>query len=383
MRRILTALVLVATLTTTAASTVAAAPPREPVPRRGPAAPTAEGPHGVGITTFTAADPARPGRTLTFDAWYPTAQGTTTGSPGSLDLLVTQLALPGVRRDATPIRRRSPLVVFSHGSGGVRYQSWFLLQALASHGYVVVAPDHAGNTSLDPLFGTVDPFPVVAANRPRDVSFAIDVALGRSATAGDLLAGTVDPSRVAVAGHSFGGFTALAVAGGYQTYAPDERVDAIMPIAAASGLLTDDELAAIDVPTLLLSGTDDVTVPLAAAAERPWAEISARPAWRVDVQRAGHNSFTNVCDLLAALQDAGLPAPLLAFLVSSAEEGCAPGLIPIDEAHRLTVRYALAFLRTTIGHDARWAHLLSPRWAERHDLPVDVLARPGPLRRPA
>ena len=44
-----------------------------------------------------------------------------------------------------------------------------------------------------------------------------------------------------------------------------------------------------DVPTLLLSGTDDVTVPLSTAAERPWAEISARPAWRVDVRRAGQN----------------------------------------------------------------------------------------------
>ena len=71
------------------------------------------------------------------------------------------------------------------------------------------------------------------------------------------------------------------------------------------------------------------------------------------------------------------------FLVSSAEEGCAPELIPIDEAHRLTVQDALAFLRTTIGHDARWAHLLSPQWAERHDLPVDVLERPGPRRRAA
>ena len=292
----------------------------------------AEGPHGVGLTTFMASDAARDGRTLTFDVWYPTEPDTTTGTPASIDLLVTQLALPGVRRDAEPLsaRERFPLVVFSHGSGGVRFQSWFLLQALASHGYVVIAPDHAGNTSLDSLSGTTDPFDVVARNRPRDVSFAIDQALGRSADRADLLAGTVDPRRIAVMGHSFGGFTALAVAGGYQGWGPDERVDAIVPIAAASGLLSDAELAAVDVPTLLLAGTHDVTVPLASAAERPWAEISARPAWRVDMQRAGHNSFTNVCDLLAALQDAGLPPALLEFLVSSAEEACAPELIPID-----------------------------------------------------
>ena len=355
----------------------AGARPSEP-PGRTP--PGADGPQGVGLTTFEADDPARPGRTLTFDVWYPTEPDTASGAPAALPLMVTELALPGVRRDADPVHRPSPLVVFSHGSGGVRYQSWFLLQALAANGYVVIAPDHAGNTALDPIFGTTDPFPVVAANRPRDVSFAIDQALAHSASPGDLLAGTVDPTRIAVGGHSFGGFTALAVAGGYQGWGPDERVDAIIPIAAASSLLTDEELAAIDVPTLLLAGTHDETVPLAAAAERPWDLISSRPAWRVDVHDAGHNSFTNVCDLLAALEGAGLPPALLGFLVGSAEEGCAPELIPIDEAHELTVQYTLAFLRTTIGHDARWKRYLDPGWAERSGLPVTVQARNGPRR---
>jgi predicted dienelactone hydrolase len=380
MRRKVCALVLVlagvASPTGSAAGAVSIGDP----PGRTP--PGADGPYEVGLTTFTAADPARPGRALTMDVWYPSDAGSSSGSPASLDLLVTDIALPGVRRDADVAPgERFPLVVFSHGSGGVRFQSWFLLQALASHGYVVVAPDHAGNTSLDLLMGTSEPFPVVASNRPRDVSFAIDQMLARSSEPTDLLAGAVDGSRIAVAGHSFGGFTALAVAGGYGGLAPDERVDAIIPIAAASGALSDAELAAVDVPTLLLAGVSDETVPLDAAAERPWAEISGSPAWRVDVDRAGHNSFTNVCDLLDALVGAGLPPTLLAFLVSSAEEACAPSLIPIEDAHRLTVQYSLAFLRTTIGHDSRWQHYLAAQWAERNGLPVTVLARPAGQRR--
>ena len=63
------------------------------------------------------------------DVWYPSDAGTSSGSPASLDLLVADIALPGVRRDAdVATGQRFPLVVFS-GSGGVRFQSWFLLRA--------------------------------------------------------------------------------------------------------------------------------------------------------------------------------------------------------------------------------------------------------------
>ena len=87
-----------------------------------------------------------------------------------------------------------------------------------------------------------------------------------------------------------------------------------------------------------------------------------------------------MCDLLAALENAGLPPALLEFLISAAEEACAPELIPIDEAHELTVQYVLSFLRTTVGPDARWQHYLSPGYAERNDLPVTVFERRGPNR---
>src|ERR1041384_5814495 len=47
----------------------------------------------------------------------------------------------GVR--AAPLRAgRWPLVLCSHGNGGSRHQNAFQTEHLASHGYVVTAPDH-------------------------------------------------------------------------------------------------------------------------------------------------------------------------------------------------------------------------------------------------
>src|SRR5205085_2610811 len=37
----------------------------------------------------------------------------------------------------------APLVIFSHGLHGMAAQSTFLTRALADHGYLVIAPDHA------------------------------------------------------------------------------------------------------------------------------------------------------------------------------------------------------------------------------------------------
>ena len=272
------------------------------------------------------------------------------------------------------MKRPSPLVVFSHGSTTTRFEAWFLMESLAGHGYVVIAPDHAGNTLPDLLSGRAQPSQTIARERPLDVSFAIDQAIARSADPTDLLARTVDGSRVAVVGRSFGGFTALATASGFRDVPPDDRVDAIVPIAASSQWLSDQELAAVKVPILLLSGTKDETVPLSTAAERPWSITASRPAWRVDLEGAGHNSFTNICDMLDPLRNAGLPSVVIDGL---AEEGCSPDLIPVDDAHRLTEHFVLAFLRTTLDHHPWSQRLLSPQFARRHHLPVEVEVRTG------
>jgi predicted dienelactone hydrolase len=329
----------------------------------------------VGLSTVRMVDPARADRTLTVDIWYP-ADKRSDAPTASLDLVFARLPLPGVLAGPEAARGSFPLVVFSHGNGGVRFQSWFLMQALASHGFVVAAPDHAGNTAIDAIAGTSDPIAVAAANRPRDVSFVIDQMLARDRVPADPLHRRIDEGDIAVAGHSFGGFTALATAGGFLDYRPDPRVDAIVPVAPATFGLTDEQLASIDVPTLLMGGTSDTVVPIEPGIVRAWDLISGRPEYRVDLLAAGHNSFTNVCDIRDAYVAAGVGQPILGFVEEQAEDGCAPELLPIDEAHRVTDLYVVSFLTEELLGPSRYGRYLTTRYAERHDLPVDLLVKP-------
>lgn len=370
MRRVLVSLVMVVSTVTALVSPVVASPPPPP---------DGYGPWAVGFQEVEVVDTARGDRTLPVDVWYPVDADDTAGvPPAELDLFVTDHPLDRALDSPEPSAAGPfPLVVFSHGSGGFSAQSWTLLERLTSQGFVVLAPDHVGNTALDGFFGTTDPFPVVAANRPRDISFVIDAALAWTADPASPFAGVIDGDHIGVAGHSFGGFTALAVAGGFADYQPDERVDAIMPIAAAAGLLSADEVAAIDEPTFLLSGTSDITVPLVPNTTETWATISSKEAYRADIIDGGHNSFTNVCDLVDILLDAGLPPSLVAVLIAQAEEGCAPELIDIDEAQRLMSLYATAFFRSTLGPDARFQRYLNPTYADRQGLAVDYFVRRG------
>src|SRR5262249_6011106 len=143
-------------------------------------------------------------------------------------------------RDATPRPGVRPLVVFSHGYGGHRRQSTFLCTHVASHGYLVAACDHTGNTVFDvaqqaitarsgrALQGFGDTLRTFAAARPADVGALLDRLL--DGLAGDL-GRLVDRDRIGMSGHSFGGWTTLVVT------AQDRRIRAALPLAPAGGAL--------------------------------------------------------------------------------------------------------------------------------------------------
>ena len=140
---------------------------------------------------------------------------------------------------------------------------------------------------------------------------------------------------------------------------------AVVAQAPATGLISDEGLESITIPTLLLSGTRDRTTPVAQNTERPWELISGRPLIRVDIIDGGHQSFTDVCDyqaLVPELPDA--PAVLVAFIEEFAVEGCAPLLIDIEVAHEIIDTYTLAFLQRYVAGDTEAEAYLTPEYAE-------------------
>jgi predicted dienelactone hydrolase len=84
----------------------------------------------------------------------------------------------GAGGEDAPVRRgRHPVIVFSHGSCGLPTESTYYTTALASRGFVVVAPTHPGNTADDGLATCIGMFVDSALNRFPDVQTTIDAIL--------------------------------------------------------------------------------------------------------------------------------------------------------------------------------------------------------------
>jgi predicted dienelactone hydrolase len=313
--------------------------------------PDEPGPYGVGHLVTEVVDPARDNRTLPVDIWYPTAPDATGEATryvlaGDIGL-DAELARDGVEAADGPF----PLIVFSHGSGGIRSQSVFLTETLTSHGFVVASADHIGNTTLDSLTGSGVPQAQSAADRPADVVLVIDDALARNDDPSSVLAGTIDPERIGLTGHSFGGFTALAATTPVPDGAIEPRIDVIVPIAPASSPFSEEQLTAITLPTLLVGGTEDTTTPIDPEITHPWELLGGDVVERVDLEGVGHMAFSEICAISDELTALG-QADLIAYIEDFSDGACGPDAVPIENVHRLTNRYVVAFfLRELAGAD--------------------------------
>jgi predicted dienelactone hydrolase len=121
-----------------------------------------------------------------------------------------------------------PLIVFGHGYALTPAAYAGLLRAWAEAGYVVAAPVFPLGNANAP--GGPDESDLV--NQPRDMSLVITRMLDLNSRKNGVLSGRIDPSRIAVAGHSDGAETALAVA--YDRRYRDRRIRAAIVLSGAA-----------------------------------------------------------------------------------------------------------------------------------------------------
>ena len=322
----------------------------------------------VGVRTLMLADASRLNaagtgpRPVTVEVYYPSTPGAVAGVPEDIAKVLGIDIVPTPSfRDVDRAPGTFPLILFSHGNGGIRFQSLFFCAHLASHGYVVVTPDHHGNTFVDQLLGIVDP--ASAVNRPRDLSFLIDQFLAFDAEPGNFFEHAIDADRIGVSGHSFGGYTSFALAGGSFALGTftDPRVKAILPQAPATSVFPDAFFATVTVPTLIIGGSIDETTPFASQQQRPFDLLLPGPTvvGLAQIVEGGHFTFSDFCEV---------PRNLLSF-IGGFDEACEPRHLPWRHAHDIVGHLALNFFDGVLRGDPDALARLDPaRLAPVEDL---------------
>lgn len=262
--------------------------------------PTRAGKLAVAVTTVDAVDGSRGDRTLPVEIWYPAR---------------------GAGRDVKPLPRRYPLVLIAHGYCGSRLYYDYLAPHLASHGFIVAAPDFtgvtreacdAGNVRLDDL--------------PLDLSF---VARELHDAAGPLgkWARRVKGSATGLVGNSLGGIAVVEAA------RMDSSFTAIVGLAPAVTADSAPPLVGLTPRRawMIVGATGDNVVSFAAWTE-PFFEGLPPPAFLVRFTGGSHTGFS--------------------------DENPETTPDPRQAQHDVTNRYATPFLLKYLAHKNKFARNL-------------------------
>lgn len=230
-----------------------------------------------------------------------------------------------VQENVQPASGTHPFVALSHGFGGNWRNQLWLAHALAQQGYIVAATDHPGTTSM-----MMDK--AIAAKlwlRPDDIRRVISAIQNKQSDVG-----TIAPGKIGAIGHSLGGWTVLALAGGrfdtqqfekdclthtelascivYQKMgiqqeaqantllgqsARDLRVTAVvsLDLGFARGF-TSQSLSAIDIPALVISaGQPDPQLPARVESYFMAQQMPEQRTRYLEINDASHFSFMQLC----------------------------------------------------------------------------------------
>ena len=243
---------------------------------------------------------------------------------------------------------KTPVIVFSHGLASRPEDFATLGEHLASYGYLVIMPQHPGSdfqqaqALLSGLSREVF-YKNEFLDRPKDVSYVLDELERRNQRE---FSGRLDLTSVGIIGHSFGGTTALLVAGaefdwqnlkqecGPSNYPNtslflqcqaldlpqdqyafrDKRITSVFTLnPVTSALFGREGLAKVKIPVVLLAGSFDPAAPAVLEQMRTFPWLGSADKYLVLSDGQAHIDFSQldagISDLLGSMGDLTLPSP--------------------------------------------------------------------------
>ena len=201
-----------------------------------------------------------------------------------------------------------PLVIFSHGFHGRNTQSEFLMRAIAQAGYLVIAPNHSDAALTGSQAGSHVSSQSISQSRSKEsfrqpenwsdatyIDRRDDITKLVSALHCDAnFESLIDWKRIALAGHSLGGYTVLGLAGAW----PSWKLPGVKAVLAMSPYcqpyLVSGNLASLDMPVMYQGGTRDFGItPSVKKPAGAYAKTGA-PAYFIEFDKMGHLGWTTL-----------------------------------------------------------------------------------------
>lgn len=189
-----------------------------------------------------------------------------------------------------------PVVLFSHGLHGINRQSEYLSEALADAGYLVLAPNHAD--AIGSANGSKAEYKLAHPGTRSENSYRSrgeDIAKIFAALKLDPQWNSrIDWSKVVLMGHSLGGYTALAMAGAWQSWKLPDATTVVALSPYTNPFVHKRTLQNIHIPVMYQTGTADFGVAPFLKAPDGAFKMTPAPAYLVDLVGANHFAWTNL-----------------------------------------------------------------------------------------
>ena len=283
-------------------------------------------------------------------------------------LLSTDIYLPDIRSSV-------PVIVISHGIGTDSNNFRYLANHLATNGFAVVVPNHPGSDTkqVESLMnGSASEVaqPEEFINRPLDVKFVLD-ELEKLNKTDSRLNNVLDLQRIGVFGQSFGGYTALALAGAkinlekiqqncnqkalkqtwnmslllqcrmqelqpnkpvkqYNLY--DERIKAVIAVNPITSIIFGETgLSEIKTPVMMVASSEDTVAPALYEQILPFSWINNPQKYLVQMEGATH--FSAIGDGKDSSEQVGVTAKLIGDNPKQAQSYINKLSLPFFQSH--------------------------------------------------